>query len=101
MTPKPEKFAGGDDEEAWFLACQLLGDLYLNNLGRPDDAIACLQDYRKSPKAGARTYYRLGQAYEQKGDVARAVRCYQQVAAYDGNPLQPEAQDALYRLGNP
>ena len=100
-TPKPEKFASGDDEEAWFLACQLLGDLYLNNLGRPDDAIACLQDYRKSPKAGARTYYRLGQAYEQKGDVARAVRCYQQVAAYDGNPLQPEAQDALYRLGNP
>lgn len=100
-TPKPEKFAGADDEEAWYAACQLLGDLYLNNLGRPDDAIACLQDYRKSPKAGARTYYRLGQAYEQKGDVNRAVKCYQQVTAYDGNPLQPEAQEALYRLGHP
>jgi tetratricopeptide (TPR) repeat protein len=98
-TPKPEKFAGADDEEAWYTACQLLGDLYLNSLNRPQDAVACLNDYRKSPKSGARTYYRLAQAYEQLGDVARAVKCYKQVAAYDGNPLQYEAQDALSRLG--
>jgi tetratricopeptide (TPR) repeat protein len=100
-TPKPEKFATADDEEAWYVACQLLGDLYLNNLARPQDAIACLNDYRKSPRSGARTYYRLGQAYEQLGDTARAVKCYQQVAAYDGNPLQYEAQEALSRLGSP
>src|SRR5262249_15469355 len=28
-APKPEKFASGDDEDAWYVCCQLLGDLYL------------------------------------------------------------------------
>ncbi len=99
-TPKPEKFAAAEDEEAWYTSCQLLGDLYLNNLGRAADAVACLNDYRDSPKSGARTYYRLAQAYEQLGDVVRAVRCYKQVAAYDGNPLQYDAQEAISRLGS-
>lgn len=99
-TPKPEKFAGGDDEEAWYASCSLLADLYLNNLGRPQDAVACLTDYRRHPKSGAKTWYRLAQAHEQLGDTARAVKCYQQVAAYDGNPLQYDAQEALSRLGS-
>src|SRR5262249_31968962 len=30
---KPEKFAGGEDEEAWYMASMLLGDLYME-LGR-------------------------------------------------------------------
>ncbi len=97
-TPKPEKFEG-DDEEAWYLTCQLLGELYLSNLGRADLAIPCLNDFRKSTKSGARTYLRLGQAYEQVGDRERAVKCYHQVTAYEGNPLTAEAQDALDRLG--
>jgi tetratricopeptide (TPR) repeat protein len=99
-TPKPEKFASADDEEAWFVSCQLLGDLYLNNLGKPEQAIACLNDFKKSPKSGARTLYRLGQAYEALGDARKAVRCYEQVTAYEGNPLAPDAQDALDRLGH-
>jgi tetratricopeptide (TPR) repeat protein len=99
-TPKPEKFASAEDEEAWFVSCQLLGDLYLNNLGKPDQAIACLNDFKKSSKSGARTIYRLGQAYEALGDTKKAVRCYEQVTAYEGNPLAPDAQDALYRLGH-
>jgi tetratricopeptide (TPR) repeat protein len=96
-SPRPEKFAGGDDEEAWYAACQLLGDLYLE-VGRPDLAVPCLTDFRKSSKSGARTLFKMGQAFEQLGDLPRAVRCYKQVTAYEGNPLTPEANDALHRL---
>jgi tetratricopeptide (TPR) repeat protein len=96
-SPKPEKFAGGEDEEAWFAACQLLGDLYLE-VGRADLAVPCLIDFRESAKSGARTLFKLGQAYEALGDLKRAVRCYKQVTAYDGNPLAPDAHDALHRL---
>jgi tetratricopeptide (TPR) repeat protein len=96
-TPKPEKFAGSEDEEAWFHASQLLGDLYLE-IGRADLAVTCLGDFRKSAKSGARTLFRLAQAYEQLGDLTKAVRCYKQVTAYEGNPLTSEAHDALHRL---
>ena len=89
-SPKPEHF-DGDDEEAWYVACQLLGDLYLE-AGRPDLAVPCLTEFRKSAKSGAKTLYKLGQAYEQLGDRARAVKAYQQVTAYDGNPLAYDAK---------
>ena len=94
---KPESFASGDDEEAWFQACQLLGDLYLE-VGKPDLAVSSLNDFRKSAKSGARTLFKMGQAFEQLGDVPKAKRCYEQVTAYEGNPLAPEAYDALARL---
>jgi tetratricopeptide (TPR) repeat protein len=97
-TPRPEKFASGEDEEAWFTSCQLLGDLYLE-MGRADQAVQCLLDFRKSSKSGARTWLKLGQAYEQLGDFPRAARSYKQVTAYEGNPLTHEAYDALHRLG--
>jgi tetratricopeptide (TPR) repeat protein len=97
-TPKPERFAAEEDEDAWFVCCRLLGDLYLNDLGRPEQAIACFNDYRKSSKSGADTSFKLGRAYEQLGDAARAKRCYEQVTTYEGHPLAPEARDALYRL---
>jgi tetratricopeptide (TPR) repeat protein len=96
-SPKPEKFASDEDEESWYLACQLLGDLYME-LERADLAVPCYVEFRKSAKSGARTLYKLGQAYEQLGDRARAVKAYKQVTAYEGNPLVSEAHDALYRL---
>jgi tetratricopeptide (TPR) repeat protein len=96
-TPKPEKFASAEDEEAWYQSCQLLGDLYLE-AGRPDLAAPCLNDFRQSSKSGARTWFKMGQAYEQLGDVVRAVKCYKQVTAYESNPLAPDAYDALQRL---
>jgi tetratricopeptide (TPR) repeat protein len=94
--PKPEHFEG-DDEEAWYLACQLLGDLYLE-AGRPDLAVPALTEFRKSAKSGARTLYKLGQAYEQLGDRVHAVKAYKMVTAYDGNPLVYDARSALSRL---
>jgi tetratricopeptide (TPR) repeat protein len=97
-NPKPERFASEDEEEAWFLCCRLLGDLYLNELNRPDQAVPCYADFRKSSKSGADTIYKLGRCYEQLGDVARARRYYEQVTGYEGHPLVMDARDALYRL---
>src|SRR5262249_43859793 len=94
---KPEKFPSRDEEEAWYLTCRLLGDMVLHE--KPELAVQCFQDYRKSSKSGADTVYKMGLAYEQLGDVARAVKCYKQVAAFDSHPLAPEANDALHRLG--
>jgi tetratricopeptide (TPR) repeat protein len=93
----PTEKLGGEDEEAWFQSCQMLGDLYLE-LARPDLAVPCLAAFRKSSKSGARTLFKLGQAYEQLGEAVRAKRCYEQVTAYEGNPLAPEAYEALSRL---
>lgn len=94
---QPTSFAG-DDADAWYVACQILGDLHLE-AGRPEQAIACLNDFRKSAKSGARTWLKLGQAYEALGDPVRAKKCYSQVTAYHGNPLVGEASEALARLG--
>jgi tetratricopeptide (TPR) repeat protein len=96
---RPEKFPSTDEEEAWYLCNRLLGDLYLHE--KPDVAVQCFQEYRKSPKSGADTLYKLGVAYENLGDRPKAVKCYQQVAAYESHPLAPEANDALHRLRQP
>jgi tetratricopeptide (TPR) repeat protein len=95
---KPEKFASGEDEESWYVACRLLGEMYLNDLNQPEQAIACFKDYRKSSKSGADTIYKIGQAYEQLGDYARAAKHYEHVTAYSSHPLVPDAREALSRL---
>jgi tetratricopeptide (TPR) repeat protein len=93
---KPEKFATSEEEESWFLAHRILGELYVDD--RPDQAVLCFQEFRKSSKSGANTLYNLGRAYENLGDRNRAMRCYEQVVAFEGNPLVYDARDALERL---
>src|SRR5581483_1131567 len=93
---KPEKFASNDEEESWFVAHRLLGDMYLDD--KPDQAVLCLQEYRHSSKSGADTIYKLGRAYENLGDHARAARHYEQVTAYENHPLYYEAQEGLTRV---
>jgi tetratricopeptide (TPR) repeat protein len=97
---KPESFRSGADEEAWFLACRLLGDLCLYELDKPEMAVRCFHEFRKSAKSGADTLFKLGQAYEQLGDRERAKKSYQHVTAYEGHPLAPDARQALYRLSS-
>lgn len=97
-SPKPERFASGEDEEAWYLANKLLGEVYLYELNKPDLAVECLKEFRHSSKSGADTLYKLGQAYEQLGDRTRAVKFYKHVVSYDNHPLAPDAYDALHRL---
>jgi tetratricopeptide (TPR) repeat protein len=94
---KPEKFAD-NDQEAWYAACRLLGDLYLNDLGRADLAFACYKDYRSSSKSGADTLYKMGQAKEAMGDLVAAAKYYEQVTAYEGHPLVYEARSAISRI---
>jgi tetratricopeptide (TPR) repeat protein len=96
-THRPEKFAEGD-EDAWYSACRLLGDLYREDLGRPDLAVACYKDFLQSSKSGADTHYKLGQAYEMLGDLPKAAKAYERVAAYEGHPLVYEARSALSRV---
>ena len=97
-TPRPENFASAADEEGWYLANRLLGDLYLAELARPDLALECFTSYRQSSKSGADTLYKLGQTYEQLGDLPRATKFYKHVISYEGHPLAPDARDALHRL---
>jgi tetratricopeptide (TPR) repeat protein len=95
---KPEKFVGGNDEDAWYQCNRSLGDLYLADYNRPDLAIPCFQEFRKSPKSGADTLFKLGQAYEAAGDVARAIAYFEQVTGYTEHPKYYEAQEAVRRL---
>jgi tetratricopeptide (TPR) repeat protein len=95
---RPEKFATAEDEDAWYLGARLLGEMYLYDVGKPELAITCFRDYRKSSKSGADTLYKLAQAYEQVGDRPKAVKCYEHVIAYGNHPLTPDAKEALYRL---
>lgn len=95
---RPTSWLSGDEEDAWYQAQQILGDLYME-IGRADAAIPCYQDFLKSHRAGAKTHFKLGQAWEQLGETAKAVRAYKQVTAYEGNPLSSDAYDALHRLG--
>jgi tetratricopeptide (TPR) repeat protein len=95
---KPEKFADNDEEEAWFSGTRMLGDLYLDVLGKPDLAVKCYSDYRQYGKSGADTLYKMGRAYEQLGDLLRAKKCYQNVTIYSDHPLVSDAYMALQRL---
>lgn len=95
--PKPESFSDSDDEDSWFAACQVLGDIYLE-LDDAEKAVACYQDFKKSPKSGARTWYKLGCALEKLNDIKKAIACYEQATAYEGNSFAMQAQEALYRL---
>ncbi len=93
---KPEKFVNETEEQSWFIAHRLLGDLYLAD--KPDQALQCFQEFRKSDKAGADTLYKMGRAFESLGDLTRAARCYEQVAAFEKHPLYYEAREALERV---
>lgn len=96
---RPAGFASPEEEDHWYLACRILGDVYLNTLGRPDQALQCFSIYRKHPKSGVDTIYKMGQCYEALGDRVKASKCYQNVVAYD-HPLASEAYSALQRLGS-
>jgi tetratricopeptide (TPR) repeat protein len=92
------KRGSGDEEDAWYIATKILGDVYLDELDQPDLAISCFRDYREYQKSGANTLYRLGEAYEKKGDKPAAIRSYEAVTAYTNHPLYWEATEAVRRL---
>ena len=96
---RESKKGSGDDEDAWYAATKILGELYLDEYQKPELAIAAFKDYKAYLKAGADTHYQLGRAYEATGDVANAIREYKTVTAFEGHPRYWDAKDALRRLG--
>jgi tetratricopeptide (TPR) repeat protein len=88
----------GDDEDAWFAATKLLGQLYLDELGKADLALHCFLAYKSYHKSGADTLYQMARCYEALGDAANAARFYAAVTGYEGHPLYWDAKQAVGRL---
>src|SRR5262249_29769246 len=93
------KKGSGDEEEAWYTATKLLGQLYLDELGKPENALHCYLAYKDYFKSGADTLYQIARCYEAKGDTKHAIQFYSAVTAYEGHTLYWDAKDALKRLG--
>ncbi len=89
----------GDEEEAWYNATRLLGQLYLDELGRPDLAVKAYLDYKEYHKSGADTLFNIARCYEAQNDSANAIKFYNAVTVYEEHPKYWEAKDALKRLG--
>ncbi|AWM37420.1 hypothetical protein C1280_10610 [Gemmata obscuriglobus] len=88
----------GDEEEAWYNATRLLGQLYLEELGRPDLALKAYSDYKEYHKSGADTLFNIARCYEALGDPANAAKFYNAVTAFEEHPKYWEAKEALTRL---
>jgi tetratricopeptide (TPR) repeat protein len=93
------KKGSGDEEDAWYAATKIVGQLYMDELNRPDLALRAFSDYREYGKSGADTLYQLARAYESLGDTANAVKFYNAVTAYEEHPRYWDAKEALRRFG--
>ncbi|HJZ55381.1 MAG TPA: hypothetical protein VKE74_10505, partial [Gemmataceae bacterium] len=92
------KKGSGDDQDAWFSATKILGQLYLDELNRPDLALRAFLDYKEYSKSGADTLYQIARAYEAQKDSGNAIRFYEAVTAYESHPKYWDAKEALKRL---
>jgi tetratricopeptide (TPR) repeat protein len=92
------KPSGGEEREAREWTLRQLGALYLDEYNRPDLAVECLKEFLDSEKSGAKTLYDMGRAYEAMGDTTRALKYYQQAAAFEDNPIRWDAEEAIRRL---
>jgi tetratricopeptide (TPR) repeat protein len=90
--------ASGDEEDAWFLAVRMLGDIYLEELNRPDLAIDCYNAFRDYQKSGADTLFKLGRAHEANHNIPAAIKAYEALSMYPKHPRFYEAQEAVTRL---
>ncbi len=90
----------GDEEEAWYNATRILGQLYLDELNRPELALKAYSDYKNYHKSGADTLFQIARCYEALGDPTNAAKFYNAVTAFEEHPRFWDAKDALKRLGN-
>lgn len=95
---RPKRFSGAEEEETYYSSCRVLGDLYLDRLGRPEKAVECYLLYKDYVKSGAETLFRLAAAYERMGKIAHARKWYDMVLVYPSHPKAQAARDALARL---
>lgn len=92
------KKGSGEDEEAWYTASKLLGDIYLDELNLPENALACFKDYKDYGRSGADTLFKLARCYRALGDRENAKRFYEAVTGYEQHNLRWEAEAALREL---
>lgn len=95
---RPKRFADSEQEEIYFGACRLLGDLALDTLNDPAKAVDCYMICKDHVKSGAETLFRLGRAYESNGQPAHARKWYDMVLVYPSHPRAEAAKAALERL---
>lgn len=88
----------GDDQDAWYAATKILGQLYLEELERPQEALKAFLDYKEYSKSGADTLYYVAKSYEALNDPTNAARFYEAVTAYESHPRLWDAKEALKRL---
>jgi tetratricopeptide (TPR) repeat protein len=88
----------GDDLDAWYAATKILGQLYLEELDRPQEALKAFLDYKEYSKSGADTLYYVAKSYEALNDPTNAARFYEAVTAYESHPRLWDAKEALKRL---
>lgn len=98
---RPAHFDDDEQKDAYYSACRLLGDLYLDQRNEPAKAVECYSIYKDYTKSGAETLYRLGCAYEANGQPAHARKWYDMVLVYPGHPRAEDAKRALAKLGDP
>lgn len=96
---RESKKGSGDEEESWYTATRLLGQLYLDELNRPDLALKAFADYKEYHKSGADTLYQIGRCYEALNDAPNAIKFYTAVTAFEEHPRYWDAKEALKRLG--
>jgi tetratricopeptide (TPR) repeat protein len=89
----------GDEEEAWYNTTRLLGQLYLEELNRPDLALKAYSDYKEFHKSGADTLFQIARCYEALGDPGNAAKFYNAVTTFEEHPRYWDAKEALKRLG--
>lgn len=95
---RESKHGSGDEEDAWYTATKILGELCLDELDRPDLALHCFNDYREYYKSGADTLFRLGQTHEKLNNIPAAIKLYESVTAYDKHQRYWDATEAIRRL---
>jgi hypothetical protein len=89
----------GDEEDAWYTATKILGQLYLEEFGKPENALHCYTKFKAYHKSGADTLYQIARCYEAMGDVPHAAQFFKAVTGYEGHPLYWDAKESLKRLG--
>ncbi len=95
---REQEKGSGEEEDAWYLATRLLGDLYLNELKRPDLAVVAYSSYRGYHRSGAETLFQLALAHEAAGNTPAALKCFESVTGYKEHPRYWDATEAVRRL---
>lgn len=93
------KKGSGDEEESWYAATKILGQLYIDELDRPDLALQAFKDYQEYHRSGADTLFQIARSYEAMNDRPNAIKFYNAVTAYEEHPRYWDAKEALRRLG--